>query len=865
MSIGNISDRGGGDAGGSGEEEEEERDLSGGSTGEDLLDDFDDDGGGSDDSGSSTTPDFDTSPDDSGSDSTDTRTRGGTAGRGGSRRSPDDGGGTGGSSSTGDTSDTRTRGGTAGRGGSRRSPDDGGGAGGSSTTSPTQTPGETRDTARSTASAELEDRRRRAAGRSGPEPTRREIVATTGRSPDIATDQVGEQREREQRADERRRRREATIEQNSNDDLPRLSELTGRGDSDFRSQSRSRNAAQLVQSIGEDAGQSAGDTVTDVLGIDGSQEQVIEGIGRQAGGTPGSIGLLLADGPDATRSVASTAVDEGPAAGAGQAADIAVDAGDSVLGGVDRTFDIDFSRREAGEGAAIQFNTANGRGEQTAASLFTGAAFLGLSGPAGVAGRGLASRAGSAASRAGSGARSLPGSVRSLADDTRAQAQMGRQRPRGDSDSGDFDGGGEFDSDPTRPPDAGGTFDDVRQDSLTQTQDSLRSQARREREAGADLVDEPGGGDPLGTGGNGLTFDPDRPDPLGPTRPRQSQQAGQQVPRGFADIDRAGNVPTTDLRSLVEAPSATSSRFQASGASASAGASSASLIGDVDPVNDPTGISDTRGVGTNRTDPINDVTDVTGVGQGAASATLAETNDPSNVQTSGGGVGVDDNLSTETGVDVGTGGLGDINDPTDITPDTGSATDTAPTSRTDQATGPTTGQRTGGRPGQEPRTQPPGNRPQSRTQPSGFGLSDRQTRSSLRVRPPTSIGRPDRPRDFPDFGERDTGQSRGSGFSFGDFGTGRGDGGPAAGFLAETLTAFGTGGFRERRLASGVDTSFATGELPTETLANPTDDEEEAFEEVNARFFGILGDSSGDEDAETESSGGGLLNFGGAL
>jgi len=51
--------------------------------------------------------------------------------------------------------------------------------------------------------------------------------------------------------------------------------------------------------------------------------------------------------------------------------------------------------------------------------------------------------------------------------DDRAQAQLGRQRS---PDTGDA-------VDRTRPADAGGSFEDIRQDSLTQTQDALRDQA----------------------------------------------------------------------------------------------------------------------------------------------------------------------------------------------------------------------------------------------------------------------------------------------------------------------------------------------------------------------------------------------------
>jgi hypothetical protein len=61
------------------------------------------------------------------------------------------------------------------------------------------------------------------------------------------------------------------------------------------------------------------------------------------------------------------------------------------------------------------------------------------------------------------------------------------------------------------------------------------------------------------------------------------------------------------------------------------------------------------------------------------------------------------------------------------------------------------------------------------------------------------------------------------------------------GFGAETFTAFATGAFGARELASSADAPSLVGELPTQTLADPSDDEAASLAAVSEQFFGEFG------------------------
>jgi hypothetical protein len=135
-----------------------------------------------------------------------------------------------------------------------------------------------------------------------------------------------------------------------------------------------------------------------------------------------------------------------------------------------------------------------------------------------------------------------------LGGEERAQLQVGSQgrgtRGGGGADFSDA-------TDRTRPADAGGSFEDVRQDSLTQTQDALREQAER-----PDAGDFERSRDPIAGSNRGPIQDPD------------SGDVELQRTTGSADV---GEV-------VVEPPT-------------SGGGTTAAGIGTIAEVNDPTGIA----------------------------------------------------------------------------------------------------------------------------------------------------------------------------------------------------------------------------------------------------------------------------------
>ena len=312
---------------------------------------------------------------------------------------------------------------------------------------------------------------------------------------------------------------------------------------------------------------------------------------------------------------------------------------------------------------------------------------------------------------------------------------------------------------------------------------------------------------------------------------------------------RAGS-PTDDLRNVVDIEDTLAgpgvsggSRFSATGAGGGVGSVSQTtdptgiapdptVTGGprVDSVNDPTSVASTTAVtGTQQVDPTSDPTAISpgveeqlgdgrlgggtlpGDAAGGAQTDALDGSDPTNIAPTDTGTESD----TTTGVDVGPG------------TDTGTDTDQPPA--TDQP--PVAGQPpiTGQPPAtdQPPVTDtPPTNRPPGRTP------------AFPPVRPPVPRRprRPPEPDEEPDpliLGDDDDDDEPAPR--------------PAAeapllpGFGAETFTAFATGAFGARELASGADEPSLVGELPTETLADPSDDEAGALAAVSEQFFGEFG------------------------
>jgi hypothetical protein len=182
-----------------------------------------------------------------------------------------------------------------------------------------------------------------------------------------------------------------------------------------------------------------------------------------------------------------------------------------------------------------------------------------------------------------------------------------------------------------RPPDAGGTFEDVRQDALTQIQDDLRGRGQRPN---------PG------------TFD-DAPQPFRSGGDDTIDADGVQLQRTSGTPGTAGAVGSTP-----------STGFGATAFGAAAGTGLA-----IDPRNDPTGIADTDSVSGTRSGAAS--RGGTGAGSfGTLTGILGETNDPTGVAPTGDtdtgtGVGSDLGADTTAGLDsgtvgdTGTDGLGD--------------------------------------------------------------------------------------------------------------------------------------------------------------------------------------------------------------
>ena len=610
----------------------------------------------------------------------------------------------------------------------------------------------------------------------------------------------------------------------SDDDLPRLAELTGQGDSEFRRDGRLRSFSQDVAEGGGDFVGSGLASVGGVIGADASQQRVLSQTGQNIGALPGSLGLVTADAVDASVSVGSATRSDGVTGAADQVTDLQTDFVDFGLGGVDRATDIDRDRRASGEGALVEFDTTGTRDEETAGALTAGALLLGASGPVSAGARAGAARA---PSPSGTSA-----SLRRFATDDRAQTQVPRGQRR-DRDGGD-------------PVESGFNEDvraDLRQDSLTQTQDQLRPQARREQRAQRDLVDDPTGPDPIGGGGRGPTFDPDAPQPAGPSRFGQQRQAGQELPRGFADLDRAGNVPRTDLRATVEPTSQSATPSGRFGSGAAAGSAAA---GGPSRQPNPGGlVVDDRG-------QIRDESRISGVEEDTAISGIADASDEllgteqTQPDTTDGvtGVGVKTDAESDTGTFGGTG-FEPIQD-----------TDTRPTSREDTQTGQRTaqGQRTGQaqRTGQQSRAGQRTRQPRTVTDLIPGQQQRTQTRTRTITRPTPRPPRP-RPPNF-EFGS-DTGRERQSADSASLDVFGRGDSGPlAVGFGAETIDALARGAFRERELPDEIGTGPSP-EIPTAGLVEPDEEDEEAV--------GFVSDLFGLDAGNENGASGGLLDFGG--
>jgi hypothetical protein len=163
-------------------------------------------------------------------------------------------------------------------------------------------------------------------------------------------------------------------------------------DVEFRSPTTGRNIAETIAERGGDLGERAVVGAAEVVGADpsGGDRQVLGNIGRLGGSLPGSAGLVAADAADAGRFVtepARDAVEPGSQLGADEltnvatntadrTTDLAATGADAGIEGVDRRLDIDFDRRDRGEGAAIQVTDDPDVRNQVAAELGAGAVSL---------------------------------------------------------------------------------------------------------------------------------------------------------------------------------------------------------------------------------------------------------------------------------------------------------------------------------------------------------------------------------------------------------------------------------------------------------------------------------------------------------
>lgn len=233
-------------------------------------------------------------------------------------------------------------------------------------------------------------------------------------------------------------------------------------------------------------------------------------------------------------------------------------------------------------------------------------------------------------------------------EDTRAQLQQQRPSSR---DTGSA-------PDRTRPADAGGSFEDVRQDSLTQTQDALRDQATRPNPGTFDGAPRPfrsGGGD---------TIDPD---------------GGVSLQRGSGIVDD------------VDAAAGSSS-------AGGSGAGTGTGIGTLSGVNDPTGIADAATAGGTALDPAQ----ILGAGTGSTGGdSVSAPNDPTGIAPGvvdelgggrlGGGTRPGDATGTGSDTDTTTDTFAPTDTGTGSPTDTGSPSDTATTIDDVLATTTTTG------------------------------------------------------------------------------------------------------------------------------------------------------------------------------
>ena len=405
-----------------------------------------------------------------------------------------------------------------------------------------------------------------------------------------------------------------------------------------------------------------------------------------------------------------------------------------------------------------------------------------------------------------------------LLDDTRGQVQAGRQRSR---DTGDG-------VDPTRPADAGGTFEDVRQDALTETQDQLRSDATRPTPGTFE-----GAPDPFRSGG-GDTIDAD----------------GVQLQRTTGTPEVGGGVDdaaATREASAVGGVVGVSGRFGAPGGEAATGATVAD--DDPQPQPNPGGlVVDERGEirdpeavtpGVQPDDPPllsgdPELGDVTSVDSRQDSEATAGQPAPSGVdtQSAAGAVG-DVGLGNEPRAETGQPQAGGQRSPTEAR--------TRPPETAAQPRG--VGR---GRLASLPRVGTGLTRPQSATG-SRSGTRPRSVSRALLA----SLGGtgPRRPR-APDL-EPEAAESRDSDAGGAAVVSVDDEEDDAVGFFAETLTALSVGGFGEREPAES-NAGFGL-EIPTATLADPAPDEEASVESVTD-FFGV-----GESDNQTE--GGSFFQF----
>lgn len=328
-------------------------------------------------------------------------------------------------------------------------------------------------------------------------------------------------------------------------DLPRTPDSVG--GAEFRQDTVARRSAQTVADIGGDIGRGVTDSALDVVGAEpGADREIVEDIGETLGQTPGDALETGVDVGQGFTSVTRAGARKGPAAAFEQTQDLTADAADAGLRGADQLLDVDFDRRAAGEGAAVQVEEAN---RDSAAVTATVSALTLAGGSVGATSTGLgirsaASRAGPDSSRGGTstgveadpvasgrsdvgtggldsildpdtvgstslrdtdvepdtndvgveaadtGADSLPlesavqqsGGVRRFLDEQRQTFEEFRSADRGQLQPGSQRDRPGTDRDPTQPSDAGGSFADVRQDALTQQQDFLSAQARSDLE-----------------------------------------------------------------------------------------------------------------------------------------------------------------------------------------------------------------------------------------------------------------------------------------------------------------------------------------------------------------------------------------------